>query len=79
MISLQPLKPLGWTAPQRRKGALCSSCAETLAEFQHIPSDDTAVLLPDDRVPLVIRAQDFDPVSGDIYSNLAIMLNQRQP
>ncbi|GHJ85491.1 hypothetical protein NliqN6_1893 [Naganishia liquefaciens] len=42
-------------------------------------SDDTAVLLPDDRVPLVIRAQDFDPVSGDIYSNLAIMLNQRQP
>ncbi|KAI5454504.1 hypothetical protein NCC49_003402 [Naganishia albida] len=47
------------------------------------PSDsqsaDSAVLLPDNKTPLMIRSQDFDPLSGDMYADLSSVLNKRQP
>lgn len=42
-------------------------------------SEDTAVLLPDNKTPLMIRARDFDPLSGDMYADLSSILNKRQP
>ncbi|KAJ9109132.1 hypothetical protein QFC21_000460 [Naganishia friedmannii] len=39
----------------------------------------TAVLLPDDKTPLVIGASDFDPLSQEMYADLSSVVNQRQP
>ncbi|KAJ9125456.1 hypothetical protein QFC22_000417 [Naganishia vaughanmartiniae] len=42
-------------------------------------SEHTAVLLPDDKTPLVIQASEFDPLSGVMYADLASIVNRRQP